>query len=136
MLEAGVEIYEFRVDAAAMQTDDAEGDSPPTTLHAKMLIVDQKWLFVGSLNIDPRSIEINTEMGLVLESPILATELRDSVMAGIELYAYKVSLNDKGDLEWIAHGPDGEEVFSKEPQAGFGRRFGAGFYKIMPEGQL
>jgi putative cardiolipin synthase len=136
LLEAGVEIYELRVDAAALQTDDAEEDSPPTTLHAKAVIVDQKWLFVGSLNIDPRSIEINTEMGLVLESPILATEFRDSVMVDIELYAYKVSLNDKGDLEWIAQGKDGREVFSKEPQTSFGRRFGAGFYRILPEGQL
>ncbi len=129
LLEAGVEIYEVRADAA-------EGGSPPTSLHAKAVIVDQKWLFVGSLNIDPRSIEINTEMGLILESPILATELRDSVMVDIELYAYKVVLNDNGDLGWIGHGPNGEEVFSKEPQATFGRRFGAGFYKILPEGQL
>ncbi len=136
MLEAGVEIYELRADAAAVQPDASEGDPPPTTLHAKAVIVDEKWLFVGSLNIDPRSIEINTEMGLVLESPLLATELRDSVMVDIELFAYKVVLNDKGDLEWIARGPDGEEVFSKEPQTTFGRRFGAGFYKIMPEGQL
>jgi putative cardiolipin synthase len=109
-----------------VQPDDAEENPRPTTLHAKAVIVDQKWLFVGSLNIDPRSIEINTEMGLVLESPILATELRDNVMVDIELYAYKVSLNDKGD----------QKVFSKEPQTTFGRRFGAGFYKIMPEGQL
>jgi putative cardiolipin synthase len=136
MLEAGVEIYEFRVDAAAMQTDAAEGDSPPTTLHAKMLIVDQKWLFVGSLNLDPRSIDINTEMGLLLESPILATELRDYVMVDLELFAYEVVLNDKGDLEWIGRGPDGEEVFGKEPNTSFGRRFGAGFYRILPEGQL
>ncbi len=136
LLEAGVEIYELRVDAAALQTEATEGDPPPTTLHAKAMIVDQKWLFVGSLNIDPRSIEINTEMGLILESPILATELRDLVMVDIEVYAYKVVLNDKGDVEWIGHGSDGEEVFSKEPQATFGRRFGAGFYKIMPEGQL
>ena len=57
-------------------------------------------------------------------------------MVDIELYAYKVSLNDKGDLEWIAQGKDGREVFSKEPQTSFGRRFGAGFYRILPEGQL
>ena len=136
LLEAGVEIYELRADAAAVQPDAAEGNPPPTTLHAKAVIVDQNWLFVGSLNIDPRSIEINTEMGLILESPILATELRDSVMIDIEFYAYKVGLNDNGDLEWIAQGQDGEEVFSKEPQTTFGRRFGAGFYKIIPEGQL
>jgi hypothetical protein len=36
----------------------------------------------------------------------------------------------------MEHGPNGEEVFSKEPQASFGRRFGTGFYKILPEGQL
>ncbi len=136
LLDAGVEIYELRVDAAALQTEATEADPPPTTLHAKAVIVDQKWLFVGSLNIDPRSIEINTEMGLVLESPKLATELRDLVMVDIELYAYKVVLNDKGDLEWIGHGADGQEVFSKEPQTSFGRRFGAGFYRILPEGQL
>ena len=87
--------------------------------------------------MDPRSIEINTEMGLVLESPELAKELRDTVTEGIELYAYKVVLNDKGNLEWIGHGLDGTETFSKEPQASFGRRFSAGFYKILPiEDQL
>jgi len=138
LLAAGVEIYEFRVDAAANETDIAEagGEQPPATLHAKVLVVDQKWLFVGSLNLDPRSIDINTEMGLVLESPVLATELRDYVMEDLPVYAYRLRLNDKGDLEWIGFGPDGEEVFSKEPNTSFGRRFGAGFYKIVPEGQL
>ena len=135
MLEAGVEIYEVRVDASALASE-ADEEPAPTTLHAKALIADQEWLFVGSLNMDPRSIEINTEMGLAIESPELATELRDSVMSDLELFAYKVELDDKGNLKWIGHGPNGEEVFTKEPQASFGRRFSSGFYEILPEGQL
>ncbi|MEE8287765.1 MAG: phospholipase D family protein, partial [Gammaproteobacteria bacterium] len=66
LLEAGIELYEIKVDAMASAPDTPPGAPDRLTLHTKAIIVDREIVFVGSLNVDPRSIDINTEMGLFL----------------------------------------------------------------------
>jgi putative cardiolipin synthase len=71
ILDAGAELYEFRGDPEMMAGDIAEDVS----LHSKYIVFDQHTVFIGSLNLDPRSLYLNTELGVVLESPSLAAEL-------------------------------------------------------------
>ncbi len=134
VLQAGVELYEVRADAGR----EAQNDHGPEqlTLHTKLIVIDRRYLFVGSLNLDPRSIEINAEMGLLIDSP----ELAELVAAGLadELHdvAYRVLTTDRGTLEWHTR-IDGRTVIEKsEPLSPRWRRLKAWLLRIVPEGQL
>ena len=134
VIGAGVELYEVRANAGK----EAQGSEGPEvlTLHTKLILIDRRYLFVGSLNLDPRSLEINAEMGLLIDSEELVEVMVTGLESVIPDVTYQVVLNDKGSLEW--HGKiDGEPVTeSTEPLAGAWLRFRAWFLKLAPESQL
>ena len=126
LVAAGVNLLEVSASGGGLVTD------KKTTLHSKAIMVDQRWLFVGSLNVDPRSIDINTEMGLIIDSTELSGELAVEVEKALRVNAYKVVLNEDGKVRWIAL-RDGEIVnFSKEPESSWWRRFQVGLYSLLP----
>ena len=134
VIEAGVELFEVRANAG----NEAQGSdgSGVLTLHTKLILIDRRYLFVGSLNLDPRSLVINAEMGLLIDSE----ELVGAMAAGIEdiipSIAYKVVLDDEGRLEWRGM-IDGKPVTENvEPLTSRWLRFKAWFFKIAPESQL
>jgi len=139
LLRAGVELHEARASAGkeiAIQAGLEGSEIESLTLHTKGILIDRKWVFVGSLNIDPRSVDINTEMGILIESPELAGRLAENVDSRLTGISYKLELNEEGRLRWHAT-IDGEEVVeTKEPLAGWWRRFLSTVLKIMPESQL
>ncbi|MFW2404029.1 MAG: phospholipase D family protein [Gammaproteobacteria bacterium] len=132
LLKAGVKIYEVRSDATVSGVDRGTQGAALATLHTKGFIVDDKELFLGSFNWDPRSVDINTELGVIMKSP----ELAGGVIAGIDEHkdanAYEVILNDKGQVRWVDRAGDEEVILDKEPQTGWWRRFTVGFYRILP----
>ena len=81
LIEAGVELHEVRPDAALKATaaDTAPISSSYMGLHAKAIVLDRERVFVGSMNLDPRSAEVNSEMGLVVESPGLGRIAADAL---------------------------------------------------------
>lgn len=137
LLQAGAEFYEVR--ASYQGGENAMGHRPEMiTLHTKATLVDRQSVFVGSLNFDPRSILINTEMGLFIDSDDIAANMTDIVYADLPQVTYKVDLDEEGKVRW-SHPADREpmEVLYKAPQASWGRRFMAGFYRLLPlENQL
>jgi len=152
LLEAGVEIYETRPSAfeksglAAPARDDAShgvGGSSRAALHAKTVVVDRRTLLVGSMNLDPRSVFLNTENGVVLEMPGLARAFAERLEAGLGEGAYRLALAPRGEaqpggtLQWIAREDGREVVYESEPAASFWRRLGAGLLSLLPiESQL
>jgi len=135
VLQAGVEIYEARVNAARELSNNESGPES-LTMHTKAFIIDDRYLFFGSLNVDPRSIEINAEMGILVDSTEMVHEMTTGAEEWLSSIFYQVKLNDKNKLEW--HGMiDGQPVVkTKEPDTSFFKRFSAWFLKIVPEGQL
>ncbi len=134
VIGAGVELYEVRANAGR----EAQGGEGPDvlTLHTKLILIDRRYLFVGSLNLDPRSLEINAEMGLLIDSEELVGAMATGIGEVIPSIAYQVVLNDENRLEWRGN-IDGEPVTeSTEPLAGTWLRFKAWFLKIAPESQL
>lgn len=101
-IEAGAELYELRADPAIK----AEVDVDPviskfTGLHTKAFVVDSRKLFVGSMNFDPRSVDINTEMGVLIESPSLARDLAELARRDMAPEnAWRVTLDEDGKLHW------------------------------------
>jgi len=136
MIEAGVALYEMRANAVSRQPESGSSGPGIVTLHSKAVIVDREFLFVGSLNMDPRSIDINSEMGAVIRSPQLASELADIVMTGVSESAYRVELDENGKLQWRGLIDGTEVIETSEPLASGWRRFNAFMQKIVPEGQL
>ncbi len=135
VIDAGVELYEARanaVDAASAGTSDAEA----LTLHTKAMMIDRKRLFVGSLNLDPRSREINSEMGLLVDSAEMGKQLVDRFLAALPELAYRVERDDRGRLQWRGQIDGVEVIETKEPLTSWWLRFRAFLLKIVPNSQL
>ena len=111
--------------------------SSAASLHAKTFIVDQLNVFIGSMNLDPRSVHINTEIGLLVDSPELAKQLQSHLEANLSRTCFKVVLeaskqDGHKDLAWIEQ-RDGETIrYDKEPQTTFWQRFGVGLVSLFP----
>ena len=135
VIQVGAELNEARANAAHEVNDTKEGPDV-LTLHTKAILIDNRYAFIGSLNLDPRSIEINAEMGLLIDSESMVQSFTSTTPERLSNFTYRVILNDEGKLEW--HGRiDGQDVIeTKEPLTGWGRRFKAWFMKIAPESQL
>jgi len=100
------------------------------------VLIDRNLVFAGSLNLDPRSIDINTEMGLLIESPEMGELLTSNAEKKIPAMAYRLQLDENDKLTWHATLDGKEVVETKEPQTTAGRRFSAWFQRIVPDSQL
>lgn len=139
LLKMGVKLYEVRADAKVPGTQRVGIKRGRASLHTKAFIVDRTKIFIGSFNFDPRSVKLNTEMGIFLEAPALASEVAESFAQGLleEDNTYEVVLNSKNQLRWLGKEAGQDVRLKKEPQSGFWRRFTAGFLRAMPiRGQL
>jgi len=140
LLKSGVELYE-------MKRSSGDGDaakhvsvlgSTGATLHTKAMIVDSRWCFVGSMNIDPRSANLNTEMGALVDSPELAAQLRAQFEANTSAeLSYRVVMDPEHGLTWHDRKDGEERVLEREPDASVSRRIGATLLRALPmESQL
>jgi cardiolipin synthase C len=126
LLRSGVRLYELKPTVEKSERG-VSGGSSDASLHAKTFAVDRSRIFVGSFNFDPRSARLNTEMGVVVESLALATQLSDSLDRLLPRDAYEVRLSN-GNLEWV----DGERRYTSEPGTGFLRRVWIDLLSILP----
>lgn len=103
LLEAGVVLYEFRRQSQASARRRILGlkGSSTASLHSKTFSVDRARVFVGSFNVDPRSARLNTEMGLVVESPALAARIVAAFSERMPGEAYEVRLGPGRQLYWL-----------------------------------
>jgi putative cardiolipin synthase len=138
MLQAGVELYELNIEMLQKNREGQNVDygKEKTVLHAKSFVFDRERVFIGSLNLDPRSIDHNTEIGLVLTSENIANRLAGWFDQNIERVAFRLALqaNDKGYEKIVWHGfEDGEKVtYDEDPYTGFWLRFYVGFLGFLP----
>ncbi len=150
LLAGGIELYELKPDVKSYVSKSLRrGEKAKSALHAKTYIFDRRQVFIGSLNFDPRSLEINSEVGVIYEVPEMA-EFIASVVFDKNLMAttYQVLIADKaietenldiekGEVYWLETINDKKIIYESEPQTGFWRRFGQSLFSIMPiESQL
>ena len=133
MLRAGVKLYELqRTQLPASAPERKAGVRSATGLHAKTFQIDDHVAFVGSFNFDPRSARINTEMGVVIESPLLAQHIASFFNGQITSLAYEVQLKQDGDLQWIRNTGEGPKVLDTEPGTSASRRAQLWLYSVLP----
>ncbi|MCD0505854.1 phospholipase D family protein [Bordetella petrii] len=107
LLRGGVQLYELRSRSGPAPRGRSSVGSSGSSLHAKTFAVDGSRVFVGSFNFDPRSMHLNTELGFVIDSPLLAGQMATLFDQEIPRQAYRVGLSDTGGLYWLAD-EDGE----------------------------
>lgn len=127
LLESGVTLYELRREATDEPTRDKRGSgsgigSSDASLHAKTFGVDGKRVFVGSFNFDQRSIHLNTEMGMVIDSPALVRRLTETLDRTLPTRAYEVKLDDRGSVIWLERRGDQVIRHEKEPGTSWFKR--------------
>ncbi len=132
LLEMGVKLYEMRADAGLPSNERVGTEMAKTTLHIKAFTVDRRRLFIGSFNWNQRSENIDTEMGVIIDSPELAERFAEQFNALDRDRTYELFLNDDGKLRWRGEENGQEVVLTKEPQTGFWQRFSAGFLRTLP----
>ncbi len=140
MLQAGAEVYEMRPDArieqAQFSAEELALNKTKFGLHAKTMVFDRKYVFVGSFNLDPRSINLNTEMGLMVESEALGEAVANSIENDISAgNSWQLILNDKGKISWLTN-ENGviTEDFHTDPMTSAARRLEADAMAIIPDG--
>jgi putative cardiolipin synthase len=119
LLQAGVDLYEISPERTRRTKRLGMFGSSLGRLHAKTAIVDQHTVFIGSMNLDPRSDTQNTELGIFVESPQLAKELLRIINISRLQSAYRVRLAADGSLEWLSMDDDKEVVLTEEPESSF-----------------
>jgi putative cardiolipin synthase len=137
LLKSGIQIYEVRRDADVPGAELIAASGAKATLHTKAFLVDRKKVFIGSFNFDPRSANLNTESGVIIQSQQMGSMFGDRVDAGLKTQTYELFLNEDGKLRWRGLDDGQEVIYKKEPQSTWGQRFKAGFMRLMPvRGQL
>lgn len=121
LLQTGVEVYEYKPHPA-IQADlvrrypTLAKHNPVFALHAKSMVIDGEHLFIGTFNLDPRSANLNTEVGALMSNSVLGQQLQQSIMNDIAPQnSWQITVEDHPDAE-----------------AGFFKRLKLWFYTLLP----
>jgi putative cardiolipin synthase len=131
LLESGVELYEIRGDALQALGLAAADDEAGIVMHTKLAVIDGNETFVGSLNFDPRSIKLNTELGVFIESTSLAEALLTRLDRAIADYTYRLTLAPDGYLQWRYESTQNPSVRNLEPGATVWNNFLVDFTELL-----
>ncbi len=139
LLKAGIELYELKP-VAPRQRISLFGSgrrAGAASLHTKAFVVDGRHGFVGSFNFDPRSVSLNTEMGVIFDHPPLASEISAVFEKEVSpASSYRLALKS-GKLSWLDGAGGKARALRGEPRAGIWRRMVAWFVGQLPiESQL
>ena len=116
LLKLGVDLREMRPKLGQKHARFHPFRSSNASLHAKALVIDQKIVFIGSLNMDERSARINSELGLVISSAEIAHEVT-SLLDDISTDgSYKLQLDRHGRVEWVSGDAGAQKVWHTEPE--------------------
>jgi putative cardiolipin synthase len=131
LLRSGVRLHEFKAVQPQAAVDTSLFTTSKAGLHAKTFVFDDQTFFVGSMNLDPRSIRWNTEIGIIVESPELAAELTQRLLKVIDTQAYRVEL-EEGRLVWTTSENGQPVVFETEPHTTRAQRFKIWLLSCLP----
>lgn len=137
ILKLGIELYEMRPRVANKKTKKKSmGSSGSSGLHGKVIISDRRDVIVGSMNLDRRSKNLNTEMGIRLLDTPLAEDMTTNLLKELPEVAYKVELDGK-ELQWVQKDGAKIKTFDEEPETTKWMRTKAWFSGLLiPEEML
>jgi putative cardiolipin synthase len=133
LLSAGVALSELRPDAAA-RAGLIASDYPDAALalHSKVMVLDRERVFVGSMNLDPRSHRLNTEDGIMVHSPLLSRQVAEKLDVEFQpANCWQLSLKD-GQIVWSTSRGGKTETTTDEPDASWWKQVKCQFFKLLP----
>jgi putative cardiolipin synthase len=138
LLNAGVELYELRPDTNMERDWSVLAGKSTAALHAKSLVFDRKSVFIGSFNLDPRSTALNTEIGVMIDSPEIAGQVGELMDEGVAPgSAFHVTLDGNDNLVWSTETNEGKVEYYTDPETNLFYRILVGVIGILPiEDQL
>ena len=116
LLKMGVELYEVRPKLGQKRLRFHPFKSSNASLHAKALVIDQRTVFIGSLNMDGRSARFNSELGLVMRSPEIAKQVTGLMDDLTEEGSYRLSLDGGGHIVWSFGEGDARRTWHTDPE--------------------
>ena len=135
LLEAGVELWELRAERERPDRDFLALGQSGSALHSKAFVVDRRKFFIGSFNWDPRSVRINTEMGILIDAPEIAADAVRRLEEHLPETAYRLRLDEDGKIQWLAQKEDGTWIaYAREPSSSPWRKLRTGIYGMLPIG--
>ncbi len=137
LVRRGVELYEFRPDAAGPRRGWSAGaGASRASLHTKAIVIDERFAFVGSFNLTPRSVELNTEIGIVVDSPELAAAVKSFMDSAVDpANAWRLQIEGEGrkeELVWAGVTAGQPVVHVREPDVSAWRRFKTWLIAVLP----
>lgn len=140
LVSSGITLYEMRAKADSVGPRGLAKifggtrlfGSSGSSLHAKTFAVDDERVFIGSFNFDPRSVNLNTELGFVISNPKLARMVTRIFIERIPQNAYQVHLDANGKLYWIERRGQETVRYNSEPGVGLIKRTWVNFLSILP----
>lgn len=137
LIEMGVQLYEFKANTSVPGDSRVGVQSAKSTLHAKAFVVDRQKLFIGSFNWNQRSENVDTEMGVIIDSDILAEDFANRIVNIGRDHSFEVATDDAGRILWKSRENGDEITILKEPQTSAWQRFVAAFLSKLPiKGEL
>lgn len=138
LVKGGVELYEYKRTFSKEEMKQKKKDkkkskwtgSSHASLHAKSFTFDGRYLFIGSFNLDARSIALNTELGVFFESPDYARQMSNGFDEKGLIKAYRVELKDD-QLKWVTLENGKKVSYDVEPDTSWWKRFTTGFLSIF-----
>jgi putative cardiolipin synthase len=134
ILETGAELYELRADASLREYFKANKNAEVAAgIHTKSFVLDGKQALIGSFNLDPRSRDLNSEIGLVVNNEEFSRQVIEHMVQEFEpANSYRLFLNDNGKLRWEVQTGDSIEIQSHDPGASIWRRMVARIMSWLP----
>lgn len=132
LLRQGVELYELTPGPGRFGNNPTVASDTTLTLHSKIAVVDRKACFIGSFNMDPRSLYLNTEMGLAVSSEAFSSELAVALLELLPDYTYRLRLGAGERTEWHFDNGHSTIIYNKEPDTTFWRRLRTRLMGFLP----
>lgn len=122
LLKMGVQIFE--ISPGVLRSENREHASSASStgrLHVKGAVIDRRLTFVGSMNMDFRSSRLNTEIGVLVDSPELAEDVINLITQLRSLGSYQLRLSPEHErLQWVERYNGNESVHDDEPGVDLG----------------
>lgn len=137
LVKEGVELYEMKPIPGTRPRSRRFSSSSRNSLHSKIYVADRRDVIIGSFNLDPRSVNLNTELVILIHSAVLGEQVISMFEKAIHpATSFHVVMEDN-QLKWESEKDGKEQQFEAEPEAGFWRKIKANLFALLPfEGQL
>jgi putative cardiolipin synthase len=146
LLRLGVDLYEFKPIQTSLHVGGLTGSRSRASLHAKAYVIDRQIAVIGSMNLDRRSVGLNTELTVVVHSPVIAEQVDKIFERGIAAdVSYRVQLVPDAEfvgssstgvrssqLEWVTEDDGVPHTYYHDPDASMWRHFITGIFSILP----